>query len=214
VIKLLGTFGRLGRLPGWFDSIHAAITFAATDRLHGQQVMPDADERLLVEAAQRDPSRFADLYERHFERVYAYVVYRVRNRDAAEDLTSEVFHKALANIRKYEWRGAPFGAWLLRIAANAIVDRAKRSAREVVDSDRVPEASAEPDVAVAEEWATVFRLIQDLPADQRTVVVSRYIDERSIKEVAAQLNRSEGAIKQLQLRALQALRTRLEGADA
>jgi RNA polymerase sigma-70 factor, ECF subfamily len=176
--------------------------------------MSDDAERLLVEAAQRDPSRFADLYERHFERVYAYVVYRVRDRDAAEDLTAEVFHKALANLGKYEWRGAPFGAWLARIAANAIVDRAKRSAREVVDSERVPEAAAEPDLAVVDQWGAVFRLIQDLPADQRTVLVARYIDERSIREVAAQLNRSEGAVKQLQLRALQTLRSRLEGADA
>ena len=56
------------------------------------------------------PSRFADLYERHFERVYAYAVHRVRDRDAAEDLTAEVFHKALASLPRYEWRGAPFGA--------------------------------------------------------------------------------------------------------
>jgi RNA polymerase sigma-70 factor (ECF subfamily) len=176
--------------------------------------MSDDDERLLVEAAQRDPSRFADLYERHFERVYAYIVHRVRDRDAAEDLAAEVFHKALANLGRYEWRGAPFGAWLLRIAANAIVDRLKRTSREVVDSDGLPERSAEPDGTAAEDWAMAFRLIQELPPDQRTVVVARYIEERSIKEVAAQLNRSEGAIKQLQLRALQTLRSRMEGANA
>ena len=176
--------------------------------------MSDADERLLVEAAQRDPSRFADLYDRHFDRVWAYVAHRVRDRDAAEDVTSEVFHKALAGLPRFEWRGAPFGAWLLRIAANAIVDRAKRSAREVVDSDRVPEGSSEPDMAVVDEWARIFRLVEELPADQRTVIVARYMEEQSVREVAARLNRSEGAVKQLQLRALQTLRARLEGADA
>jgi RNA polymerase sigma-70 factor (ECF subfamily) len=177
--------------------------------------MADADERLLVEAAQRDPSRFADLYERHFDRVYAFVVRRVGSRDAAEDVTSDVFHRALANLGKYQWRGAPFGAWLLRIAANAIVDRAKRSAREVVDSDRLAdETAAEPDNSGVEQWATVFRLVNELPADQRAVVVARYIEERSIREVADRLNRSEGAVKQLQLRALQTLRARVEGADA
>ena len=72
--------------------------------------MLDADERLLVEAAQRDPSKFAELYERHFERVYAFVVSRVRDRDAAEDVTAEVFHKALAHLPAYQWRGAPLGA--------------------------------------------------------------------------------------------------------
>lgn len=175
--------------------------------------MPDADEQLLVEAAQRDPSQFAALYERHFDRVYAYVVYRVRDRDAAEDVTAEVFHKALANLGRFEWRGAPFGAWLLRIAAHAVVDRAKRSAREVVDVGDLP-AAAEPDLAVLEQWAMVFRLVEDLPPDQRAVIVGRYIDEKSIREVAAALNRSEGAVKQLQQRALQNLRARMGDADA
>lgn len=175
--------------------------------------MPDADEQLLVEAAQRDPSQFAALYERHFDRVYAYVVYRVRDRDAAEDVTAEVFHKALANLGRFEWRGAPFGAWLLRIAAHAVVDRAKRSAREVVDTGDRP-AAAEPDLAAIEQWAMVFRLVEDLPPDQRAVIVGRYIDEKSIREVAAALNRSEGAVKQLQQRALQNLRARMGDADA
>jgi RNA polymerase sigma-70 factor (ECF subfamily) len=177
--------------------------------------MPDADERLLVEAAQRDLSRFAELYERHFDRVYAYVVHRLRDRDAAEDVTADVFHKALAGLHRYEWRGAPFGAWLLRIAANAVVDRSKRAAREIVDSDRLPEAvAADPDAALVDRWALVFRLVGELPADQRTVIIERYVEERSIREVAARLKKSEGAIKQLQLRALQTLRARMEGADA
>jgi RNA polymerase sigma-70 factor, ECF subfamily len=87
------------------------------------------DERALVEAARRDPARFADLYEIHFELVYAYITRRVRDRDIAEDLTSEVFHKALANLGSFEWRGAPF-AVLIRIAANAVTDQSKRAARE------------------------------------------------------------------------------------
>ena len=63
----------------------------------------EADERLLIEAAQRDPACFADLYELNFERVYAYVVKRVRDRAEAEDVTAEVFHEALANLRRFEW---------------------------------------------------------------------------------------------------------------
>ena len=88
------------------------------------------EERLLIEAAQKDPSRFAELYELHFERVYGYIVRRVRERSAAEELTSHVFHQALANLGKFKWRGAPFAAWLFRIAANSIADRAQRLARE------------------------------------------------------------------------------------
>ena len=86
--------------------------------------------KLLVEAAQHDPARFAELYEYHFARVYAYIVRRVRDRAETEDLTSEVFHHALANLQRFEWRGIPFAAWLYRIAANLISDRWQRLGRE------------------------------------------------------------------------------------
>src|ERR1700704_5745421 len=79
-----------------------------------------ADERLLVEAAQNDPAKFGDLYDIHFERIYAFVARRVRDRDKAEDLTSEVFHKALASLKTYEWRGTPFAALLFPITDNAV----------------------------------------------------------------------------------------------
>src|SRR5947208_228617 len=77
----------------------------------------EARERFLLEAAQKDPSRFAELYENNFERVYAFVARRVRERQVAEDLTGEVFHKALTKLSGFDWRGIPFAAWLLRIAA-------------------------------------------------------------------------------------------------
>src|SRR6266568_2079266 len=93
----------------------------------------EAKERLMVEAAQKDPSRFGELYEIHFERVYAYIAKRVRDRDAAEDLTAEVFHRALASLPRFDWRGIPFVVWLLRIASNLIVDRWKQVGREVVE---------------------------------------------------------------------------------
>src|SRR5467141_854635 len=92
-------------------------------------------ERLLIEAAQRDRTRFAELYEDNFERVYAFIARRVRDRDEAEDLTSEVFHQALANLARFEWRGVPFAAWLFRIAANLISDRWQRAGREQLADD-------------------------------------------------------------------------------
>lgn len=85
------------------------------------------DERQLIAAAQADPCRFAALYDLHFERVYAYVARRVGNRAEAEDVTAEVFQQALASLPRFEWRGAPFAAWLYRIAANAIADRWQRT---------------------------------------------------------------------------------------
>src|SRR5712672_4609091 len=90
----------------------------------------EAEERRLIEAAQRDPVRFADLYEHYFELVYAYVARRLRDRNEAEDVTAEVFHKALRSLPRFKWTGAPFAAWLFRISANLIADRAQRGARE------------------------------------------------------------------------------------
>jgi RNA polymerase sigma-70 factor, ECF subfamily len=176
----------------------------------------EADERLLIEAAQSDPARFAELYEHNFERVYAYVVRRVGNRAETEDLTSEVFHQALANLRRFEWRGIPFAAWLFRIAANLISDRWQRAGREVSDDSEKAEAPQVGPVEIeeVERRATLFRLVDTLPMEQRRVVVLRFVEQKSIKEVAREIRKTEGAVKQLQFRALTSLRSRMEGADA
>ena len=175
----------------------------------------EADERLLVEAAQKDPARFADLYELNFERVYAYVVKRVRDRAETEDLTAEVFHQALANLKRFEWRGIPFAAWLFRIAANLISDRWQRSGREVTDDSAMESAQVSPaEIEEVERRATLFRLVDTLPDEQKRIVVLRFVEQKSIKEVAKEVRKTEGAVKQLQFRALTNLRARMEGADA
>ncbi|HZP47182.1 MAG TPA: sigma-70 family RNA polymerase sigma factor [Vicinamibacterales bacterium] len=178
--------------------------------------MTDGDaERQLVEAAQQNPSHFAELYERHVDRVYAFVLARVRDRHVAEDLTADVFHKALAALPSFEWRGAPFGAWLIRIAANALADRRRRPTREVADLDMTGEQPyTDPAIDDFENRARLFRYVDELPDVQRTVIVERFAHERSVREVAAQLGKTEGAIKQIQLRALRALRLRMEGGHA
>jgi RNA polymerase sigma-70 factor, ECF subfamily len=171
----------------------------------------EAEERLLVAAAQKDPTLFGELYQIHFEQVYAYIARRVSSRETAEDLTSEVFHKALTNLKRFEWRGVPFVGWLFRIASNAIVDQAKRSSKEVSDLEDPEEiAVAEVDFADAIHRARLFRLVEDLPEDQRRVVVMRFAEEKSIREIATEMGRSEGAVKQLQFRGLQNLRSHVE----
>src|SRR5260370_1486920 len=150
----------------------------------------EADERLLVEAAQRDASRFAALYESNFEVVYAYVARRVRDRVATEDLTSEVFHKALQNLPRFKWTGAPFAAWLLRIASNMIADRAKRSAREgngplnesepSLTAGQVPRLGSrspqtqQTDLEDAYRRPRVFNLIDELVAEHPPLVLIRF----------------------------------------
>jgi len=172
-----------------------------------------AEERLLVAAAQKDPTRFGELYEINFERVYAFIAWRVGDRDAAEDLTSEVFHKALANFRRFEWRGAPFASWLLKIAANAIADKAQRRGKELTVDD-FPEiaedASVLADLEEVDRRARLFRLVEQLPEDQRRVIVMRFAEEKSTREIAQTLGRTEGAVKQLQFRGLRSLREQIK----
>ena len=173
------------------------------------------DERLLIEAAQRDPARFADLYERNFERVYAYVVKRVQDRAESEDLTADVFHHALANLKRFEWRGIPFAVWLFRIAANVIADRWQRSGREFTDDSGIIESAqvSPAEIEEVERRATLFRLVETLPAEQKRVVVLRFVGQKSIKQVANEIHKTEGAVKQLQFRALSTLKARMEGAN-
>lgn len=169
------------------------------------------DERKAVEAAKLDPRRFAELYEHNFERVYAYVIARVRDRSDAQDVTAEVFQQALDHLARFEWRGTPFAAWLYRIAANEIADRAKRAAREQTGDppETAVEETFDREFDQAEERARVFRLIGELPDDQRKVLLMRFVEGQGIGDIARELGRSEGAVKQLQFRALQNLRDRL-----
>ncbi len=164
----------------------------------------EGDERSLIAEAQRDASRFAALYERYFDRVYAFVVSRVHDRDAAEDLTSQTFHRALENLPKFEWRGVPFSAWLLRIAANAVADRWASVGRE--RGVAAAEGSETFDTDAIENRARLFGLVRKLPPEQRRVVLLRFVEQRSIREIATALQKTEGAVKQLQFRALQSLR--------
>lgn len=175
--------------------------------MHLKLAESEMDERLLIEAAQHDPARFAALYEQNFDRVYAFIARRVSTREEAQDLTAEVFHQALASIGKFEWRGAPFVAWLLGIAWNTLSAYWERNGkRQEISADELELAGNDGKI---ERRAMLSQLVDSLPPDQRLVVVRRFMEQRSIREIAQELSRSEGAIKQLQLRALQALRTRL-----
>ena len=165
------------------------------------------DDRTLVESAQTDPARFVELYDRYATRVYAFVTRRVRDRAAAEDITSEVFERALTHFGRYEWRGTPFVAWLFGIASNAIADHWRRHARDAHDPPGgLPDSH---DDRTIERRVVLFDLVDRLPEAQRRMILMRFVEEKSIREIAQALGRSEGAVKQLQLRALDNLRKEL-----
>ena len=178
------------------------------------------EERRLVEAAQSDPARFGDLYEYSFAVVYAYISRRVGDRAEAEDLTAEVFSRALTNLPRFKWTGAPFAAWLFRIASNLIADRSKRKAREggattidgeseIAGNPKLTKQTQQVELEECERRARLFKLVEGLGEDQRRVVLMRFTEEKSIRDIANEMGRSEGAVKQLQFRALENLRAAL-----
>ncbi|TCJ00918.1 sigma-70 family RNA polymerase sigma factor [Aeromicrobium sp. IC_218] len=183
----------------------------------GTAAPPDADPerdrlRALVELATTgDAEAFGQLYDHYSAGVYRFVLYRVGSRALAEDLTSETFMRALRSIQKFTWQGKDFGAWLTTIARNLVTDHFKsgRSRLEIV-SDDVPDrrsvlAQPETDVLAHLTNEALYAAVARLSDEQRDCILMRFIQGLSIAETAAALDRSEGAIKQLQLRAVRAL---------
>ena len=165
----------------------------------------DCSERLLIAAAQSEPARFAELYEQNLDRVYAFLARRVPSREEAQDLTAEVFHQALASIRNFKWQGAPFISWLYGIAANVLASHWQKIGKGVLEQPTDFSYAGDG----VERSIMLGQLVRSLPQDQRLVVVRRFVDQKSIREIAQELGRSEGAIKQLQLRALEKLREKV-----
>ena len=162
------------------------------------------DDRLLVAAAQADPARFVEVYDRYVDRIYAFVSRRTGDRAAAEDITSQVFEQALRAIGRFEWRGVPVAAWLFRIASNALADHWRERARDAHEPP--PELPDSHELEDIDRRIALHQQIERLPEAQRRVIELRFVEEKSLREVAAALDRSEGAVKQLQLRALENLR--------
>ncbi len=164
-------------------------------------------ERRLIEASQEDPRRFDKLYERYFYRVYAYALARMGDPSMAEDVTSETFRQAFQNLPHFHWRGVPFSSWLFRIAANNASDMHKRGSGESALDDLIDEpVDPANELAKVEERAQFYELVDRLPDDQRRVIVLRFAHEKRVGEIATAMGRTEGAVKQLQFRALQSLR--------
>lgn len=165
-------------------------------------------ERRLVQSSQRNPRRFSELYDRYFERIYAFALTRTGNREAAEDVTADTFRQAFENLSRFQWRGVPFSAWLFRIAANAANNYYQRSSRE----QALPEGAGASDLTwenrliEVETRARLFELVRRLPKDQRRVIVMRFGEELGINEVAQAMGKSEGAVKAMQHRAMETLR--------
>jgi RNA polymerase sigma-70 factor (ECF subfamily) len=171
------------------------------------------EEEALIREAQRDPMAFGVLYERYVDRMYSYMYHRTGDHQEAEDLTSRCFLRALRALPRYELRGAPFSAWLYRIAHNLVVNwyrgRSQRHLIELSDavlSDTSQTGSTPPhEDAQDGELAWLRSAIGRLAADRQELLILKLSQGLSNAEIGQIMGRSEGAIKQLYYRTLQAL---------
>lgn len=170
-------------------------------------------------ARKGDPQAFAALYDRYFAQVYRYSYYRVREVEEAEDVTSEVFFRALRAMPRYEPR-QPFLAWLYRIARNAIIDRARAERPRVSFEDALAhpdsgEHVVDPDHAIlaTDRRARLRAALENLTDEQQEVVVLRFVEGLSAEEVGKIMGKRAGTVRGLQFRALQSLKKHITAED-
>jgi len=177
------------------------------------------DAALAVRASKGESAAFGLLYDKHVDAIYRYVYYRVRDDAEAEDLTSDVFMRALRAMPRYEPRQA-FLAWLYRIARNAVIDRARRGNRQVSFEDALEHPMADqildPDeqILATSDNATLRGALAQLTPLQQEVIVLRFLEGYSTHEIARIVGKREGTIRGIQFRAIGALRQLIPSREA
>lgn len=187
------------------------MTASSQDNLTKEQ------EIELVERAKHDSDAFGELYERYVDRIYQFVYYRVGNHQDAEDLTARVFTRVLKALPDYTYHGAPFGAWIFRIARNLVAnwhrDNGRRTFISLEDMPflsriRTPERP-ERFVERADEYELLESIVDTLHEDRQTLLFLKFYERLTNAEIGIVLGRTEGAVKALYHRTLRALRREL-----
>ncbi len=171
----------------------------------------DLELRRMVERAKTyDPEALGLIYERYFDRIYRYILARVRHRETAEDLAGQTFLRLIERIADFKWRGPGFTSWLFRIAHNLVIDWYRRQ-REVpfLDSRADVDADTEESVFAAESLREALQAVGELKEKQRQVLLLRLVAGLSGRETAEVLDLSEVNVRAIQHRALVSLREKL-----
>jgi RNA polymerase sigma-70 factor (ECF subfamily) len=212
-------FGRVARSPivARYANESGAPSLDQTETSRRVAPASDAeDERLVIALVDRaregDAEAFGRLYDRFQPEIVRYLTHRTGDPEVAQDLSQQVFLKAWQAIPRYQHRGAPFRAWLYRMAHNQMVDhfRARRQTVDVADVELPEEAEAETLVLTKELNAQLKVALDGLSEDHRQVLVLRFLMEKSAREIGDIMGRKEVTIRGLQMRALQALRKEIE----
>lgn len=168
------------------------------------------EESLVRRAQQHDQAALTQIYEENFDRIYRYIVLKIGERTEAEDMTQQVFLSAFKSISSFKWKGAPFSAWLFRIAHNRIVDYLRKKSKQatVPLNESLASGSSNPGTEAERnlEIADLVAATQKLTSAQREVISLRFAGGLPIAEVARVMGKSQGAIKALQHSAVAALR--------
>jgi RNA polymerase sigma-70 factor (ECF subfamily) len=176
--------------------------------------MVEGEENLIRQAQAGSAESFGTLYDHYVPQIYRFVLLKVTAREEAEDLTHEIFLRAWRKIKAYQIRGFPFSSWLYQIARNQVIDhyRLKKNqiSLEMVDVDLVKaEESVERDVERLLSLDRVREAMKDLSHDEQDVLIMRFVEGLSHREIASTISKSEGAVRLIQHRALNALRKSL-----
>lgn len=179
--------------------------------------MENQEEKALIDKAKSDPVAFGQLYKRYVERIYNYIYYRTGSTRDAEDLTGKVFFKAMSHIKGYKHMGLPFSAWLYRIAHNLVAnyhrDRSRKQeiSIEHVPGQVLPQAGTQPETHVvrSQEVENLLSTIRELAPNRQELLILKFVDQLSNREIGQIMRKSEGAIKSLYHRTLLELREKM-----
>jgi RNA polymerase sigma-70 factor (ECF subfamily) len=177
--------------------------------------MHEESDSALIARTQEDPEAFGLLYERYVGRIYNYIYYRTGNHQDAEDLTARTFYQALRHISRYVDRGAPFSAYLYRIAHNALANwHRDRSRRQIISLDELVMGTLKREGPASqteerERQALLLQVVRQLPPERQQLLILKFVEQMRNAEIAEVMGRTEGAIKSLYHRTLVALRDEL-----
>ncbi|NMB40855.1 MAG: sigma-70 family RNA polymerase sigma factor [Firmicutes bacterium] len=175
----------------------------------------EKNEQEIISRAQDNPGSFAPIYDHYFPKIYNYIYQRVQNTQLTEDLVSETFYKALANINQFKWQGRSFASWLYTIARNQVIDQYRRKEPLILDESKnelmAPETSNPENKALDKvTQEEIFKTIKMLTPDQQDALLLRFQEDLKIREIAEVLGKNEGAVKALLFRGLKSLRKKLK----
>jgi len=177
--------------------------------------MKDEEQLLIQKAKTGDNAAFGKLYDLHLPKIYRFVFLKVGRKQDAEDITQQVFTSAWQSMKSYEHKGFPFSSWLYRIAGNAVIDY-YRTSKTSVSIDQVPEeyfsesSDAEQNIDTAINMSTVRVALTKLDHDQQSVLLMKFVEDLTNKEIAETLGKTEGAVRVIQHRALKQLKAKLD----